>query len=828
MAIIGEATVVFKGKDEISSDLKKSLGGISAATNEAAEKASRPFAEKFKNVGDKVSGFGDSMSKKITLPFVAGAAAAIGFGLKTAGSLEQASIGFTTMLGSAQAADKMIKDLQKFAASTPFEFGGLVKSSQQLLAMGFQAKDIIPTMTAAGNAVAAMGGTEENVAAVTRALGQMQSKGKAAGGEMMQLTEQGIPAWQMLADKMGMTVPEVQKAVEKGMVSATTAIDAVVEGSNKRFGGMMEKQSKTLQGQMSNLQDTISQNLGAALADSMPKITALVSELTTQMGPMIQSLVPVFEGVVDAVLPLIDILMDLMEMFTSASPGMQDFIIKAGLLIVALGPITSVGGRVVSTIGDIGTAASQTAKTVSGFSAGIAGNAEKIAQFDKGAGKAGANVGKAFKSMGTSIANAGKGVMNFVKSGRIAQALTKVWTGIQAAFNIVMSLNPIMLVVIAVAALAAAFVIAYMKIKPFRELVQNIAKAITDFLIKAFEAVKKAFTSFVTAFQNVWTVIVNIVKRYGVLILAAVLPIIGIPILIMRNWSTIVGFFQRIFASVAGLARGLWNAVTGFFTRLWQDIVRIVTAIWTSYVNVWRNILTFGLNIARSIWTGISGFFRNLYSSISGVIGSIWTRISGTFSNIASNMRTNISGAVSSVVSFFTGLPGRIVNGIRNMGSTIANSINLSTVKTKITGFFTGAASWLVSAGSNIIKGLISGITNAVMGPLKNAVSGIASKVKSWKGPADYDANLLVGAGGLIMGGLIKGIEGQMGPLKNTLGGVTSTIAGTSAALNAGVAGGVGGRVVNLFPDSTVVMTGAADPDLIVRRLETMVAGSRL
>ena len=74
-------------------------------------------------------------------------------GMKTASTMQQARIGFTNMLGSADKADTMLKQLSDFAAKTPFEFPELVKSSQRMMAMGFAAKDVIPTLTAVGDAV---------------------------------------------------------------------------------------------------------------------------------------------------------------------------------------------------------------------------------------------------------------------------------------------------------------------------------------------------------------------------------------------------------------------------------------------------------------------------------------------------------------------------------------------------------------------------------------------------------------------------------------------------------------------------------------------------
>lgn len=178
---------------------------------------------------------------------------------------ENATTAFTTMLGSGEKAKSFLDDLQAFAAKTPFEFPDLVQSSQRLLAMGFSADKVLPTMTAIGDAVAGLGGGKEMIERVTTAFGQINAKGKTSAEEMNQLTEAGIPAWQMLADKIGKSVPEAMAMVTKGSIDAKTTIDAVTAGMEAKFGGMMEKQSHTWTGLISNLQDSFGQMSGKVI-----------------------------------------------------------------------------------------------------------------------------------------------------------------------------------------------------------------------------------------------------------------------------------------------------------------------------------------------------------------------------------------------------------------------------------------------------------------------------------------------------------------------------------------------------------------------------------
>ena len=221
--------------------------------------------------------FGDDAlgASQGAIGILAGLGAAMGAvglaGVKMAANMEQTKTAFTTMLGSAQAAESFLKQLSDFAAKTPFELPGLIDSSKKMLAFGFSAEQVIPMLTAVGDASAALGIGAEGVDRVTIALGQMQAKGKVSAEEMMQLAENGIPAWEMLANAIGTSIPDAMDQVSKGTVSASTGINALVEGMNARFGGMMEKQSSNMLGMLSTAADgakTILRTLGDEIIET--------------------------------------------------------------------------------------------------------------------------------------------------------------------------------------------------------------------------------------------------------------------------------------------------------------------------------------------------------------------------------------------------------------------------------------------------------------------------------------------------------------------------------------------------------------------------------
>lgn len=186
-------------------------------------------------------------------------------GVKLAADFEQSQIAFETLLGSADKAERFLRELEVYARRTPFGFVGLQQASRQLLAYGFTAGQVLDMIEPIGDAVAAMGGSNQMFEAIIRALGQIQAKGKLAAQEFLQLSEQGIPAWQFLADMLGVTIPEAMDMASRGMISSSVAIEAVLTGMTRRFGGAMKRQADTILGRWEQIKDgltTITRGFG--------------------------------------------------------------------------------------------------------------------------------------------------------------------------------------------------------------------------------------------------------------------------------------------------------------------------------------------------------------------------------------------------------------------------------------------------------------------------------------------------------------------------------------------------------------------------------------
>lgn len=209
-----------------------------------------------------VSGVSDEMKKMKTL--ITGFIAAYG-GKKlwdlligSNAEMEQYTTSLEVMLGSASKASAMIEKMRDFAAKTPLTLENLISGGSLLMSYGVDESNLIDTMTKLGDLAS---GNAEKMDRITLAYGQMLAKGKVTGEELRQMTEAGVPLQTALAESIGVTGEEFSKMVSAGKVGIddlNKAITGLTTGNGK-FAGMMEKQSQTMQGMLSTLQDNLSE-----------------------------------------------------------------------------------------------------------------------------------------------------------------------------------------------------------------------------------------------------------------------------------------------------------------------------------------------------------------------------------------------------------------------------------------------------------------------------------------------------------------------------------------------------------------------------------------
>lgn len=240
--------------------IKADLTGFNQGIDEAKSKLGglRGHVTEF---GDELRGFGQRAA--IVGLAVAGGFALIGkSALSAAGDMEQNATAFRTMLGNAEEAAKLLKDLSTFARQTPFTLPDVVTGAKQLLAYGFTADKIIDTTRMLGDVSA---GLKVPLGDMVYLYGTLRAQGRAYTKDLNQFMNRGIPVIEELAKKFGVTTEQIYKMTEAGQIGFKD-IESVFKGLTNeggKFHKMMAEQATTLGGVFSNVQDGLTR---AALA----------------------------------------------------------------------------------------------------------------------------------------------------------------------------------------------------------------------------------------------------------------------------------------------------------------------------------------------------------------------------------------------------------------------------------------------------------------------------------------------------------------------------------------------------------------------------------
>jgi len=200
---------------------------------------------------------------------------------------------------------------------------------------------------------------------------------------------------------------------------------------------------------------------------------------------------------------------------------------------------------------------------------------------------------------GTAIKNMGSAIKNSTVMTKLAGAATKVWTGIQAAFNAVMAMNPIVLIAIAVAALIAAFVLLYFKVEGFREVVDAVFGFVLDVI------------------KGVWN-------------------------WISENWKLLLLMLTGPFGLAVGLIKIAWDSIKDAISFVWNKVIKPIFEAFGS---------VFG-----AVWGGIKSAFKGVWDYIIGAIAGA----KSIFGGLGSSIKDAFKAAFNFVADAWNGTIGKI------------------------------------------------------------------------------------------------------------------------------------------------------------------------
>lgn len=174
-------------------------------------------------------------------------------------------------------ADALLKWTRDLAIFSPFDMKTVADTIRMAMAYGFAEDQAKRLTTATVNYTAATGQAGDVSERISRALGQVQAKGRLMGEEIRQLTDASIPVVQILADKFGKTTQEITKMVRAGLVPADDAVQAIIE-SMEEFGPAAERQFETWKGLANAMGDVKELGLQAVFAPLLDIFKPFVAE----------------------------------------------------------------------------------------------------------------------------------------------------------------------------------------------------------------------------------------------------------------------------------------------------------------------------------------------------------------------------------------------------------------------------------------------------------------------------------------------------------------------------------------------------------------------
>lgn len=341
-------------------------------------------------------------------------------------------------------------------------------------------------------------------------------------------------------------------------------------------------------------------------------------------------------------------------------------------------------------------------------------------------------------------------------------------------------LGPVGLVIAAIAAIGAAFVVLWNKSEGFRNFFIGLWDGIVNVASSAWQGIQNAWNSLVEFFTNLWNSITE-------------------------GSTTAWNGFVEFLTPIVEIIKGLWSGFSEFMATIWNGIIETATTVWnrlqpvietawtaiqhfiTSAIQVIQNVITTGMQIVQGVWNAVWTVFttivQTVWTVISTVISTALNVIAGIIKTITSIIKGDWSGAWENI----KGVAQTAWNGIKSVISTVINAISnvistvLSTIKNTVTTIWNGIKDFISNTINNI-KDTVINVGNALKNGFMNAMNalkdGVMGAIDSVKGFFDQLWNIDLGAAGqAIIDGFLNGLKAAWGAVQDFVGGIASWIA---------------------------------------------------
>lgn len=738
----------FQRGGERAEDAFKELRRTANRQLDAVERDARRTAQSTGRAFSVMGLAGGAALAGIGVAAVAGLGALATFGLTTAAQLEQVQISFNALLGSAEEGQRVFRELQSFAAKTPFEFPEVADAAKRFLAfnesVGLSDSQLQQFLTTVGDVASLTGAGAEGMQRVAFAFGQIGSRGKVALEEINQISEAipGFSALGAIAQQLGVSTSEAMDMISAGSVDAATGVQAILAGMAQFPGaaGAMQMQAETLMGVFSTFKDTVSQALADSFAPVIPEIKASLTEATPVINDALRGLAPMLGGVVATLLTTVA---DLVKAIT---PILTPLVTGIGEAFAALGPTLQPLGQA---LGVVAEALRPVLKFAGELLAVIAGALAPV-----------------IVALAPVIANLGS-------------ALTTL-------------LTPLLPVITRLGTLLGTLLAPFVKLiaEVFAELAPPLSKiiiALADLLMPIVEALVPIIGALVEAFIPIVPLIAGLLVPL-IDIVKAFMPLVDVIVALLPIATAILVPLTQLLAIVIGLLAS--EAIVPLIELLAQALTLVLSPL-----ELLVPLINEFVSWLKSIdWGAVGSAIGHAFAVAWRAVVNFFQGIARFFADLPNRARAHfqmmvnaVVDRVNAVISFIRSVPGMILGAIGDLSGLL----------------------W--RQGQRIIQGLIDGIRSRIQS-VRNLLGELTNLIPSWKGPEERDRRLLFDTGQVIIDGLRRGMVSALPSLRDVLAGdVTSTAVLTGADAGLALVGGGSTTNVSL-PSIVVNVNGATSP----------------
>ena len=279
-----------QGANQIAREAYKAAQSI-----RATGKAAKELDKELDHVQKRTFLFNQAMftARRVLYGLTVGAGAAgtalAALGIKFNATMEQGQVGMEFMLGSASQASDEMAALLKLSRETIFDLPHITEAGRRLLGMGFDAQKTNEYIMAMSENMAVMGQPADTMDRIITAFGQIRSRGKLAGQEMLQLVNAQVPVYEILREELKLTGSELANISDTG-IDAATALDALARGMTRKFGGANAAMLNTVNGQWQKFKENTQIIMGAvmmapftAIQQNFPTLLKVMDDMTEAM-----------------------------------------------------------------------------------------------------------------------------------------------------------------------------------------------------------------------------------------------------------------------------------------------------------------------------------------------------------------------------------------------------------------------------------------------------------------------------------------------------------------------------------------------------------------